>query len=156
MLLLYNLGSTFNLTINLVEDTTGNAMSNVSFNNIAIPDVDFQGTRGTIGDWFEIQASKSNPSPGETIHITVYHKNVCGYLTGSNNTNKNADLGSSTSILYTGIVNLTGSPPTSVDLSSGRADFDITIDAGVAGQTVTIRAQGSGVDTTQILTLSIP
>jgi len=143
------LGGTFNLTVDNVQDTTGNPIiTSEVVNNITIPDVDFQGVRGAIDDWFEIQASKSNPAVGETIHITVYHKNVCGYLTGSNNVNKNTTLGT-VGIVYGGSGTLT-SPPGSVDMSSGQADFDITI--LTAGQ-ITISVSETGV-TTEILTLN--
>jgi len=151
------LGTSFNLTVNGVQDSSGNTMSNVTFNNIAISGVDFQGGAGPTNDWFEVQASDTSPSGGETVHITVYHKNVCGYLTGSNNTNKNATVGSVT-ISYGGsggIGALSGSPATSVDVSSGRADFDITIAAGHAGQTVIVTASDGTVSTTTTNTVTI-
>jgi len=152
------LGGMFNLTIDLVEDTTGNPMSSVAFNNIPVPDVDFQGARGTINDWFEIQASNTNPAAGETIHITVYHKNICGYLSGSNSANADSSVGSIT-INYTGAgPRLDGSQTTSPSFSNGRADFDITIAASPTAGAVTISATGGSptVNTTTILTLTIP
>ncbi|MCH8054182.1 MAG: hypothetical protein IH895_08990, partial [Planctomycetes bacterium] len=125
-------GSQFNLVINGVKDSSvTTTMSNVTENNINIPNVDFQGSAGQADDWFEIQASKTNPSPGETILITVYHKNICGYLTGANQVNANTTVGTET-IVYgnspgSSIIN---GPPGSVDVTSGKGEFNVTIAAG--------------------------
>ena len=70
--------------------------------------------------------------------------------------NKNSTVGS-VSVNYGGSGGagaLSGSPDTSADLSSRRADFDVTI-GGTSGQTITISASGGGVSTTTIATLTI-
>jgi hypothetical protein len=148
--------SPFTVTIDGVQDQaspTKNTMSSYVTDNITVPDLDYTGGPAGGGtDWFEIQVSDTSPSVGDTVHVTVYHKNVCGYLTGSNNVNKNTTVGT-VSISYTGQASLDGTEPSSVNLSSGQADFDVKIDTP---GTVTISASGSGVTTSEIATLNIP
>ncbi|MBN1869550.1 MAG: FecR domain-containing protein [Candidatus Omnitrophica bacterium] len=153
------LGYTFTLYVKNVKDQDGVYVGGavetpISYNNIRVPDVDYQGIAGPISDWFEIQASDTTPSVGDTVHVTVYHKNVCGYLSGSNYDNRNSDV-SSVSIVYTGTQYLSGSQPSSVSMSDGRADFDVQIIG--SGGSVTISASGGSptVNTTQIATLTI-
>jgi hypothetical protein len=151
------LGGTFNLTINNVEDTTGNAISSASYNNISVPNVDYQGSPGAGGDWFEVQVSDTTPADGDVVHVTVYHKNVCGYLTGSNNVNKNVNL-TTIDINYGGTLGTAGlsSYETTVDISSGKAEFDVTIQCCTGGGTTIISASGGGVSTTTMATINIP
>ena len=159
------LGGSFNLDVINVTDEDGLHVAypaalgtSVSYSGISVPDVDYQGASFTGGtDWFEVQVSDTTPGVGNTVRVTVYHKNVCGYLTGSNQTNRNTVL-DSIFIEYTGslgITGLTGSPPTSgVDISSGKAEFDVT--TGSSSGTVTISAAGGGVSTQLPATITIP
>jgi len=151
-----DLGSTFSVTINGVQDTTGNAMVSVSSSTITVPDVDFQGSSGdTTNDWFEVQVSKSNPAAGETVHVTIYHKNICGYLTGDNNQNKNSSVGT-VNIVYSGTtLILNGSQPGTADLSSGRAEFDITVAASPPTGSFTISANGGSPNVTTSTTATV-
>jgi len=155
-----SLGGTFNLAIQLVKDTTGNAIAadpGISESSISIPNVDFQGLAGATNDWFEVEASDTTPNPGDTILIKVYHKNVCGYLTGDNSVNKNTTVGNA-SISYDGgggsTTKLDGEPST-VGVGDGEGEFSITIAAGTSGQSLTISVSDSGVSTSTILTLNI-
>jgi len=158
------LGGSFNLDVINVEDQDGLHVAYpaalgtpVSYSNISVPNVDYQGASFTGGtDWFEVQVSDTDPVQGETVHVTIYHKNVCGYLTGSNQENRNTVLGTIT-VNYDGslgISGLSGSPPTSVDISSGKVEFDVT--AGSSSGQVTISASGGGVSTQLPATMTIP
>ena len=132
--------------------------------DIAIPNADFQGadsadgkSSGLVFDWFVVQPSKSNPSAGETIRVTVYHKNVCGTLTGTNNDNKNQSPGtiSITSIISTPSAYLT-SYPSDIDMSSGKAEFDLTLRSDLSsGASFNINV-AYGTMTTGTTTISIP
>ncbi|MCK4882011.1 MAG: hypothetical protein KAS92_03200, partial [Candidatus Omnitrophica bacterium] len=150
--------SPFVVTINNVQDQATPAKNTITSgyttSSITVPDIDYQGAAGSISDWFEVQVSDTSPSVGDTVHVTVYHKNVCGYLSGANSDNKNSDV-SSVHIEYTGEGYLSGSPQSDASMSDGRADFDITI--GNFSGTVTISASGGSpsVSTTQVAILNI-
>ncbi len=156
------LGSTQNITVqgsdngtNGIKDQNGNYISGEQVIPFVVPEVDYQGGAIPGEDWFEVQVSPTTvtPSTPTDIEVTVYHKNACGYLTGSNRVNaKTNDSSASVNYSGSGILN---SSTTSVDVSSGVAKFTINVTL-IAGQTINISVNSQSVSSQVDAVISAP
>ncbi|MBN1794490.1 MAG: fibronectin type III domain-containing protein [Candidatus Omnitrophica bacterium] len=108
-----------------LKDENGNYFGNDPTVEIEdVPESDYLGGPIQGSDFFEIQMDGS--------HVIVYHKNACGYLSGSNAVNRKTDVHSA-SVGYTG--GLSG--PTSISLNDGVGEFDVDI---TGSGTITVTA----------------
>ncbi|MBU1854034.1 MAG: FecR domain-containing protein [Candidatus Omnitrophica bacterium] len=140
------LGSAQSITIegddpNGIKDLENHYMGDQT-ENFTVPNVDYQGTNYGSSDWLEIQTSPSNVSYGssQTIHVMVYHKNACGYMSGANAINRATDV-SNVTVTYGGsypAAVTTG--PSSSSMSNGTCEFDITVNFPSQSQSFTITA----------------
>jgi hypothetical protein len=147
-----DLGSTQSLTIKgftsmgdiTIKDSNNNYIPSDVTKSFTVPAVDYQGQAFPNSDWLEIQAAPTSvpPDSSQTVGITLYQKNACGYLTGSNAVNRTMDVGNVT-ITYAHDKNGSYSGPTLVSLSGGMVQFTITVDLE-AGETMSITASGGG------------
>ncbi|MFC1508207.1 FecR domain-containing protein [Candidatus Omnitrophota bacterium] len=112
---------------NGIKDLSGNYMTSNSTEYFDVPNTDYQGSSYGSGDWLEIQVSPSSNLgiDEQTVHVIVYHKNACGYMTGSNAVNSPNVL-SDITIDYASSPYVTG--PLSNSMSNGVSEFDITVD----------------------------
>lgn len=155
------LGSNQSLTItgtspSGIKDKDGNFMGNSS-KSFTVPDVDYQGQANPGGDWFEIQLTQYSIPGGTdtTIGVTVYHKNACGYLTGSNRVNARTDIASATVSYDTSAGGTLVSGPTDVNISSGTAGFNITVNCNT-GTNIKLSVSAGSVTTLVPATISGP
>jgi hypothetical protein len=149
--------SSLEVCVRNVKDMDNNAIiGNLFSDSVIIPTIDFHGGAGASNDWFEVKLSDNTPSINQTVHVTVYHKNICGYLKGTNNTNKNNTVGTAT-VYYGGYgtPGIFGTITNNVDMSSGQADFDIEISPSAAGQTISISVSDGTVNTPSPASMSV-
>ncbi len=142
------LGGAVNVTVNGVKGSDNNTI-NETKSSISVPDVDHQGAAIGGADWFEVQPSTATPSNGTEVTVTVYHKNACGYLRGSNATNATTTAAGSgsASISYGGTV----SGDSTVSMSGGTGTFKFIPSA--AGQSFVITVTKDGVSGTASITV---
>ncbi|MCP4652286.1 MAG: hypothetical protein GY858_02730 [Candidatus Omnitrophica bacterium] len=138
------LGGTFNLDVRGDDNGTGgikdkdnNYISGMTTVSGDVPSVDYQGGAISGQDWYEVQPATLTPLAGETVSVVVYHKNACGYLSGTNAVNRTAVPSDSSDVTFGGTV--TGIDDATVDMGSAEGAFQFVIPVGaLIGQTVTI------------------
>ncbi|MFC1631930.1 fibronectin type III domain-containing protein [Candidatus Omnitrophota bacterium] len=146
-----NLGQGYTLTVygtsgDEIKDGEGNYMGGDQSKDFTVPNVDYQGSSYGGGDWLEIQVSPANLPTGseQTVHVIVYHKNACGYLTGANAINRSEDV-SGITLVYGGDDQRIITKPSSSSMGNGVCEFDITIDFDNSDESVTITAEAGNV-----------
>ncbi|MFC1624218.1 FecR domain-containing protein [Candidatus Omnitrophota bacterium] len=147
------LGETGSITIggesgDDIKDLQNNYIGSNPTENFTVPNVDYQGSGYGSSDWLEIQTSPSSVAIGSdrTIHVVVYHKNACGYMTGSNAINRATDVSGTITIQYTGDTGrFVGTPPATPSISDGVSEFDIVVNFNDTAQSVSLQADFSGV-----------
>ncbi|MFH1173301.1 MAG: hypothetical protein V1692_02110, partial [bacterium] len=147
-----DLGSNQTLTVkgfssngsNAIKDKDGNYIQNDVNMSFSVPLVDYQGSPNPGQDWFEVQVTQQTvPVNVDTVvGVKVFHKNACGYLTGSNRVNATTQV-SSANISYSGSGTVVNGP-SSVDVSSGEAQFTVTVNCN-SGQSVQIAVTSGSV-----------
>ncbi|MBU1124852.1 MAG: hypothetical protein KKC84_02410, partial [Candidatus Omnitrophica bacterium] len=128
---------------NGIKDDNGNFMGNKN-KGFTVPHVNYQSSSYGSSDWLEIQVSPSTVAIGaQTVKVIVYHKNACGYLSGSNSINKATDV-SSVGLSYTNSQYLS-SPPSSTSMSDGKSEVTLNTAFTSPSQTFTVTASAGGV-----------
>lgn len=138
-------GGSFSVDIVNVKDLNTNVIAAGTNETGTAPLADYTGgpVANNGADWLELQPSNASPSAGEQVTVTVYHKNACGYLGGSNALNATTDPAlinaGSANIDYTGSVS---GQDTSISFSDGKGTFVFTADDA---NTITISITKNGV-----------
>lgn len=139
------------VTVSDIQDSANNTITSAA-HSFTVSTVDYQGNATSSSDWFEIQPSVANPGPAGQVKAAVYHKNACGYLTGSNAVNAKSSVGSSATVTYSGPATGDGT----VAMSDGKGTFAFSVNStATAGQTITITVTSGSVSVSGTCTITV-